>query len=76
MDLGLPFMSDEMYDFRTEELKKLESISMLEIDAINQAVEQQQKRQKAAYIAGGGYPAETPQAVGKYGYIYNRDRKH
>ena len=76
MDLGLPFMSDEMYNFRTEELQKLESISNLEIDALNQAIEQQQKRQKAAYIAGGGYGAQKPQAQGKYGYIYNQNREY
>lgn len=77
MDLGLPFMSDEMYDFRTEELKKLESISTLEIDAINLAIEQQQKRQEGAYIAGSSaYPAQKPKASGKYGYIYNQYREN
>ena len=76
MDLGLPFMSDEIYDFRTEELKKLESISTLEIDAINLAIEQQRKRQEGAYIAGDAYPAQKPKASGKYGYMYNPDREY
>ena len=48
MDLRLPFMSDEMYDFRAEELKKLESISMLEIDAINQAIRTTTKKTKSS----------------------------